>query len=145
LRSKKDSTDESGGRMTMLVRLGAVFMLFSVPAHASVLTECSQHSEGHQALTVCLEQAYQRAKQQLHDVEQQVHKNMVELDAISSADIGAEKAFEQSQQAFREWREQQCRFVRASYGSGNGAGQGYLDCLHTLTSEQELRLNEYSK
>lgn len=128
-----------------IARLGMALMLVSVSAHASVLAECSQKSEGHQAVTTCLEQAYQQAEQQLERIEKQVQTNMAELDAISSADIGAEKAFVQSRQAFREWREQQCQFIRASYGSGNGAGQGYLACMQTLSAEQAKRLDEYAK
>lgn len=121
------------------------FVLFSAQLQASVLAQCSQQSEGHQALTRCLEQAYQQAEQQLQSVENQVQNNMAELDAISSADIGAEAFFLQSQAAFRQWREQQCLFIRASYGLGNGADQGYLDCLQTLTVEQKERLHDYSK
>ncbi|MCW8332135.1 DUF1311 domain-containing protein [Photobacterium sp. SDRW27] len=131
--------------MVMLTRLSLGLVLFSVPVEASILTQCSEHSEGHQVLTVCLEEAYQQAELQLLTTEIKVLKNMAELDAISSAAIGAEAAFQRAQSSFREWREQQCQFVKASYGSGNGAGQGYLDCLYTLTNEQERRLNEYTK
>ena len=130
--------------MMKLFYLGLALMLLSISARASVLAECSRQSEGHRAVTACLEQAYQQAELQLGDIEQQVQDNMAELDAISSAEIGAEKAFVQSLQAFREWREQQCQFVRASYGSGNGAGQGYLGCMHSLSVEQAKRLSEYA-
>ncbi|ELR63415.1 hypothetical protein C942_03782 [Photobacterium marinum] len=121
-----------------------ILVMLSAPVFASSLADCSEKSEGHQALSQCLEQAYQQADEELQALEKQVQGSMAELDAISSADIGAEAAFSQSVTAFRTWREQQCRFVMASYGSGSGAGQGYLDCMEALTSQQVDRLKEYA-
>ncbi len=53
---------------------------------------------------------------------------MRELDAITSADIGAEMAYVKSRQTYEPYRDAACAAVAASYAGGSGAGIAELSC-----------------
>ncbi|KXF79859.1 lysozyme inhibitor LprI family protein [Enterovibrio coralii] len=79
------------------------------------------------------------AESKLGHVQAQLSQKMSELDQVTShghAEASAAKAYE----GFSDWRNKQCKLVEATFASGSGSGQAYLNCMIDVTNEQISRL-----
>lgn len=124
-----------------------VFVLFGLPLTASAsdkehsaLMKCYKAHETHVEVTACLDNHWQIMKGELGKTEAALKVHFIELDSISSASDAAPLT-DKVYATFRDWREAQCKMVEASYASGSGSGQGYLNCMIEMTNEQISRLN----
>jgi len=87
-------------------------------------------------MRACLQQAVGYTERTLSVADEAATKEMRELDEVTSADIGAERAFAESRRAFAPYRDAACRAVAASYASGSGAGVAMLWCQRQMNWER---------
>ncbi|MDD1781476.1 DUF1311 domain-containing protein [Enterovibrio sp. ZSDZ35] len=124
-------------RVTLLAALAS---FSSIGAENSTLLECYKSNETHVEVTACLDNHLSVAQSALQDAQSKLTGALSKLDQVSSrghAELSANKAFEE----FPVWREKQCKLVEATFASGSGSGQAYLNCMIDVTNEQILRLN----
>ncbi|KKD58567.1 hypothetical protein RN22_20555 [Grimontia sp. AD028] len=123
-----------------------VFILLGLPLTAfagkehSALMACYKASETHVEVTACLDNHWKVAQDALNKTETALRAHFTKLDEVSSAS-DALPMITSAMEGFQYWRENQCKMVEASYASGSGSGQGYLNCMIELTNEQIIRLN----
>ncbi|CZF85509.1 lysozyme inhibitor LprI family protein [Grimontia marina] len=123
----------------VFVFLGLPLTAFAGKEH-SALMACYKASETHVEVTACLDNHWKVAQEALNKTEIALGAHLKKLDEVSSATDAvpiSQSAFD----GFQYWRENQCKMVEASFASGSGSGQGYLNCMIELTNEQIIRLN----
>lgn len=124
-----------------------VFMMLGLPLTAnagkenSALMKCYKAHETHVEVTACLDHQAKWLQGVLDNKEASLKVHFIELDALSSVP-SATPLVDSAYSTFQAWRESQCKMVEASYASGSGSGQGYLNCMIELTREQIERLND---
>lgn len=123
----------------VFIMLGLPLTAFAGKEH-SALMACYKASETHVEVTACLDNHWKVARDALNKTETALRAHFAKLDEISSAS-DALPMITSSMEGFQYWRENQCKMVEASYASGSGSGQGYLNCMIELTNEQIIRLN----
>lgn len=121
------------------ILLGLPLTAFAGKEHSALMT-CYKASETHVEVTACLDNRWNVSQDALNKTEAALREHFIKLDALSSLQHGVPVAA-QTFSAFRNWREAQCKMVEASYASGSGSGQGYLNCMIEITNEQIARLN----
>ena len=100
-------------------------------ATAGALDEC-QTAGDHAAVSRCLLESDREAQASLRNAEGAAGIRAREIDAATGR-AGANAALAKSLRAFTEYRTLQCDFIKAMYGSGNGADQAALACRIDLT------------
>ena len=111
--------------------LAAGLLGIAANATAGALDEC-QTAGDHAAVSRCLLEADREAQASLRNAEGAAGTRARELDAVTGRP-GANAALAKSLRAFTEYRTLQCDFIKAMYGSGNGADQAALACRIDLT------------
>lgn len=121
------------------ILLGLPLSAMAEKEHSALMT-CYKASETHVEVTACLDNHWRVARDALNETEAALREHFIKQDALSSSQNGVPVAT-QAFSTFRDWRETQCKMVEASYASGSGSGQGYLNCMIEITHEQIARLN----
>lgn len=111
--------------------LAAGLLGFAASAAAGALDEC-QTAGDHAAVSRCLLESDRDAQASLRNAEAAAGTRARELDTATGRP-GANAALAKSLRAFAEYRTLQCDYVKALYGSGNGADQAALACRIDLT------------
>ncbi len=105
---------------------------------AGVLEECMIRGD-HAAVTRCLVEADKEAQAALVKAEGDAGKKARDIDTATGRS-SASPALARSMRAFTDYRKAQCDFVRALYGSGNGADQAQIACTIDLTRRRVREL-----
>ncbi|WP_244556495.1 lysozyme inhibitor LprI family protein [Enterovibrio nigricans] len=124
----------------LVLFMGSLSSFAAIGVEKSTLLECYKTNETHVEVTACLDNHLSVAESSLQDTQSKLSDRMSELDNISShghAAVSANQAFEE----FSVWRDKQCKLVEATFASGSGSGQAYLNCMIDVTNEQISRLN----
>jgi len=111
--------------------LAAGLLGIAANATAGALDEC-QTAGDHAAVSRCLLESDREAQASLRNAEGAAGIRAREIDAATGR-AGANAALAKSLRAFTEYRTLQCDFIKAMYGSGNGADQAALACRIDLT------------
>lgn len=119
-------------------RLLLPMLLLSAAAWGGSLDDCMGSAGTMPEVGGCLQQRHAQAESRLAATEARVAREMAELDQITAGRYAAARSHRQARQAFARYRERQCRWVAASYASGNGAEQARLACQTDL-DEQRLQ------
>ena len=106
----------------------------------SALTECYASSPNRIAVGACLDRKLDEASAAMGAVVSTVRERMLKLDAATGRQL-ATGAFDRSQQAFVDFREDNCVWLAAQVGAGTGAGDVERDCRIRMTRArtEELR------
>ena len=115
----------------LVAALAAGLLGIAANATAGALDEC-QTAGDHAAVSRCLFEQDRDAQASLRNAEAAAGTRARELDAVTGRP-GANAALAKSLRAFTEYRTLQCDFIKAMYGSGNGADQAALACRIDLT------------
>jgi len=118
--------------------LAAVLLGFAANATAGALDEC-QTAGDHAAVSRCLLESDRDAQASLRNAEAAAGTRAREIDAATGRPV-ANAALAKSLRAFTEYRTVQCDYVKALYGSGNGADQATLGCRIDLTRRRVREL-----
>ncbi len=106
----------------------------------SALTECYASSPNRVAVGQCLDRKLDEASAEMGSVVSAVREQMIKLDAATGRPL-ATGAFDRSQQAFVDYREDNCVWLAAQVGAGTGSGDVERDCRIRMTRArtEELR------
>jgi uncharacterized membrane protein/uncharacterized protein YecT (DUF1311 family) len=104
------------------------------------LQECYAAAVTRLEVGPCLERKLAEAQQELERAQERCLVRMRDLDAVTSSDTGAERAFLGAQEAFLAFREGNCRWRSAELASGTGAGDVYRACLVDATRRRTEEL-----
>jgi len=115
----------------LVAALAAGLLGIAANATAGALDEC-QTAGDHAAVSRCLLESDREAQASLRNAEGAAGIRAREIDAATGR-AGANAALAKSLRAFTEYRTLQCDFIKAMYGSGNGADQAALACRIDLT------------
>jgi len=115
--------------------------LLSLHARAATpLAECDQTASDRQQLHACLEQMTKTESAALARALADARARMDQLDRATGRP-NAVRALDESQRAFREFRERNCAWIAATLSPGTGAGDAALDCMIRMdrARAEELR------
>ena len=107
-------------------------------AAAGALDEC-QTAGDHAAVSRCLLEFDRDAQASLRNAEAAAGTRAREIDAATGRPV-ANAALARTLRAFTEYRTLQCDYVKALYGSGNGADQAAIACRIDLTRRRVREL-----
>jgi uncharacterized protein YecT (DUF1311 family) len=123
---------------TFVAALAAGLLGFAASAAAGALDEC-QTAGDHAAVTRCLVDADGEAQTSLRNAEAAAGIRAREIDTATGRPR-ANAALAKTLRAFTEYRTLQCDYVKALYGSGNGADQAAIACRIDLTRRRVREL-----
>src|SRR3974390_2015014 len=109
-------------------------------APPSALAEGYAGSANRIAVGECLDRQFEAVNAELAAVAGVVHERMLQLDAANGRKLAA-GTFDRSQQAFIDFREDNCVWLATQVGAGTGAGDVERDCRIRMTRARtdELR------
>jgi heat shock protein HslJ/uncharacterized protein YecT (DUF1311 family) len=109
-------------------------------APPSALAECYASSANRIVVGQCLDRKFDEASAELATVVSAVRERMLQLDATGGRKL-ATGTFDRSQQAFVDFREDNCVWLAAQVGAGTGSGDVERDCQIRMTRARtdELR------
>lgn len=116
----------------------SVFVGPPLPHPPSIACEDSATSQVE--MRACLREMLNYVERTLEVASAAAAVEMRELDTVTSADIGAEKAFEKSRTAYAAYRDSACAAVAASYAGGSGAGIAMLSCRLQMDWDRANRI-----
>jgi uncharacterized protein YecT (DUF1311 family) len=116
---------------TTMYWCAVALVVWSFPAMAGALDECMVKGD-HPAVTQCLQQEESATEASLRQAETTAARKARELELVTG-NTEPRSAFDKAIVAFRAYRDAQCNFVRAMYGSGSGAGQALIACRVDMT------------
>ena len=114
---------------TLATAATAVFALLGLDARAvTPLAECYQSASDRQQVHACLERMTKTESDALAHALAAARARMEELDRVTGRPNAA-RALEDSQRAFREFRERNCAWIAATMSPGTGSGDAAMDCM----------------
>lgn len=117
-------------RLGLIAVLGAGLVSFQVSA-ADALSECYRQADTTIEVSNCLKKEMTAVQNYYDDVLDRVMNSARELDRVQRK-REAVPALTRANRSFDEYVKDQCGYVEASYGSGNGAGAAALACRINL-------------
>ena len=122
----------------LVAALAAVLLGIAANATAGALDEC-QTAGDHAAVSRCLLESERDAQASLRNAEAAAGTRAREID-VATGRPAANAALARTLRVFTEYRTLQCDYVKALYGSGNGAEQAAIACRIDLTRRRVREL-----
>jgi uncharacterized protein YecT (DUF1311 family) len=110
----------------------------------AALAQCQAAAAASDQVESCLQGKYEAAEQALDDAGERLRQDMRALDKVGARKVGATNSFDAAQQAFRNYREAECKW-RAVTASGANAAEVYQACIADLTAARAAQMEKLLK